>query len=142
MPPTSTNDGWRFAQALEAVGRTAAAEASESTAATYRGRIVLECLLEQAERAAAPDRDTLAELYVEMPQRPTPPGPTHFAAVAEELGLRPGLTPWELGRVRRNFALSNHPDRVLPAHRDQATRRMAIANILIDRALREGRSHD
>jgi hypothetical protein len=125
-----------FDQVLDAVSRAAKSETGESTAAAYRGRIVLECLLEQAEHAALPSTDALAELYVEgVPH--LPPGPVHFAAVAEELGLRPGLTPAELGRIRRSFALANHPDRAAPAHRDEATRRMAIANILIDRALRE-----
>jgi hypothetical protein len=99
-------------------------------------------LLEQAGRAASPTRDTLAELYVDMPQHlPSDTArSSDYAAVAEELGLSPGLTSRRLSGIRRAFALANHPDRAPPPHRGQATRRMAIANILIDRALKEGRN--
>jgi hypothetical protein len=140
MPPTSTAEGWRFDQVLAAVGRAAGGEVAENTAA-YQGRIVLECLLEQAERAATPTADTLAELYVEAAQA-APSKSSRFAAVAEELGLRPGLTPAQLASARRGFALANHPDRVSPDEREEATRRMAMANILIDRAVKQSRSHD
>jgi len=139
MSATPKADGWRFDQVLETVGRAAAAaETGDRAAAAYRGRIVLECLLEQAEQAACPSHDTLTELYVEDSQKAPLTEPAHYATVAEELGLRPGLTPRELNASRRAFALANHPDRVPPASRNEATRRMAIANILIDRALREG----
>jgi hypothetical protein len=139
MSATPKADARGFDQVLAAVGRAATAEAGERAAAAYRGRIVLECLLEQAEHAARPSHDTLTELYVEKPQHPSPAEPAHYTGVAEELGLRPGLTPRELNASRRSFALANHPDRVPPPRRNEATRRMAIANILIDRALRESR---
>ncbi len=58
-------------------------------------------------------------------------------AVAAELRLRPGLSRAELHRIRRDFARSNHPDRVPPSWRDEANQRMTIANALIDRALKE-----
>jgi hypothetical protein len=137
MSATPKADARGFDQVLAAVGRAAAAEAGDRAAAAYRGRIVLECLLEQAEHAARPSHDALTELYVEKSQHPPPTEPAHYTSVAEELGLRPGLTPRELNASRRAFALANHPDRVLSPQRDEATRRMAIANILIDRALRE-----
>jgi hypothetical protein len=60
--------------------------------------------------------------------------------VARELGLSPGMTADELNRVRRDFALSNHPDRVDPALREVATQRMMIANALIDGAVKNGRA--
>jgi hypothetical protein len=137
MPATPKADGWRFDLALEAVGRTAAAEAGDRAAAAYRGRIVLECLLEQAGQAARPSHEALTELYVENPQQAQLTEPAYGEAIAEELGLRPGLSPRELNASRRAFALANHPDRVPTASRDEANRRMTIANILIDRALRE-----
>jgi hypothetical protein len=56
--------------------------------------------------------------------------------VAEDLRLRPGLTKAELRRIRRKFAFGNHPDRVPPSSREAATRRMIIANALIDQALK------
>ncbi len=145
MSPAFNSDGWRFEQALQAAERaatTATAETGERAAAAYRGRIVLECLPEQAGPAARPTHDTLAGLYVDAPSQ-LPPGthePSHYAAIAEELGLEPRLTSLELTRMRRAFALANHPDRLAPEHRDQATRRMAIANILIDRALKAVRT--
>ncbi|HVY43928.1 MAG TPA: hypothetical protein VG966_12910 [Hyphomicrobiaceae bacterium] len=60
--------------------------------------------------------------------------------LAEELQLNPDLTADELRRLRRQFAIYNHPDRVMASERDRATRRMALVNVLIDRALREKRA--
>jgi len=139
MPPTSTRDARGFDEILEAVGRkAAAADAGERAAAAYRGRIVLACLLDEADEAARPTHETLTELYVER-QQPPQTVQADYAAVAEELGLAPSLTPRQLNALRRSFARSHHPDRVAPPLREEATRRMAIANILIDRALEEGR---
>jgi len=57
-------------------------------------------------------------------------------AIAEELGLHQDLSRNELLKLRRTFARDNHPDRLDPSKRDLATRRMTIANMLIDRELR------
>jgi hypothetical protein len=57
--------------------------------------------------------------------------------IASELGLTPALGARDLERIRREFALANHPDRAAPAARDLATARMTIANTLIDQALRD-----
>lgn len=56
--------------------------------------------------------------------------------VADELQLTPDMTPEDLTRVRRAFALMNHPDRVAAPRRELATQRMTIANAMIDEALR------
>ena len=56
--------------------------------------------------------------------------------VLAELHLTPSLTSHDLKLIRRKFAMANHPDRVAPQIREQATRRMTIANMLIDEALR------
>ena len=56
--------------------------------------------------------------------------------MVDELHITPNLTSTDLKLIRRRFAKANHPDRVAPAVRDQATRRMTIANSLIDEALR------
>jgi hypothetical protein len=61
-------------------------------------------------------------------------------AVALELQLSDDLEPSELERRRRTFAYRNHPDRVGPAHQDWALRRMTIANVLVDQALKTARS--
>jgi hypothetical protein len=57
-------------------------------------------------------------------------------AIAEELGLHANLSISELQKLRRAFARDNHPDRLAPAQRELATHRMTIANMLIDRELR------
>lgn len=57
--------------------------------------------------------------------------------LADELSLSPDLTAEELKRLRREFAIYNHPDRVASADRDRATRRMTLVNVLIDKALKE-----
>lgn len=58
------------------------------------------------------------------------------AAIAVELGLDGPALP-DLSRLRRLFALKNHPDRV-PSHlRQRALKRMQVANGLIDEAKRK-----
>ena len=56
--------------------------------------------------------------------------------VAKALRISRSMTPAELSRRRRDFARSHHPDRVPEPFRAQATRRMSIANAMIDGALR------
>lgn len=60
--------------------------------------------------------------------------------IAAELAIGFHDTPPSLGLKRRAFARINHPDRVHSDYRDNATRRMMIANMLIDRALSEART--
>jgi hypothetical protein len=61
-------------------------------------------------------------------------------AVALELQLDDTLEPAELERARRRFALRNHPDRAGPLYRDEALRRMTVANVLVDQALKAARA--
>lgn len=87
----------------------------------------------------------LARLYSDGFSRPpireaapeaTPPPKSVHEQVVDELHLTPSLTSTDLKLIRRRFAKANHPDRVPPAIREQASRRMTIANSLIDEALR------
>ena len=55
-------------------------------------------------------------------------------AIAAELGLTGALTHDELNRARRRFMWNNHPDRRPDVPRELANRRVAIANMLLDRA--------
>jgi hypothetical protein len=55
-------------------------------------------------------------------------------AILAELGLADNLTDRELSRLRRLFMWRNHPDRHRESQRASATRRVAIANMLLDRA--------
>jgi hypothetical protein len=57
------------------------------------------------------------------------------AEIAEDLALGSCRTEHDLRERRRLFAFENHPDRVPADYRDQATRRMTIANQLVDAAL-------
>jgi hypothetical protein len=61
--------------------------------------------------------------------------PVEPEALALELGLATA-GPDDLGRLRRKFALKNHPDRVAPHLRQRALARMQLANRLIDEARR------
>jgi hypothetical protein len=55
-------------------------------------------------------------------------------AILDELGLNENLTYEELNQARRLYMWRNHPDRLGEAQRERATRRVAIANMLVDRA--------
>ena len=55
-------------------------------------------------------------------------------SIAAELGLSRALTHDELNRARRRFMWNNHPDRRPDVPRELANRRVAIANMLVDRA--------
>ena len=61
--------------------------------------------------------------------------PIEPEAIAVELGLE-GADLAALGRLRRVFALRNHPDRVPQHLRQRALQRMQVANRLIDEAKR------
>lgn len=75
------------------------------------------------------------------PPEPEPVMPHHLMRiapeeVAAELAISAADTPQTLGEKRRSFARANHPDSVAPPFRDNATKRMMLANLLIDEALR------
>jgi hypothetical protein len=55
-------------------------------------------------------------------------------SIARELGLAPNLTRAELNERRRRFLWNNHPDRRPDLSVGLANRRVAIANMLADRA--------
>jgi hypothetical protein len=83
-----------------------------------------------AAAAARDERHEAPERSVAVPEASDP------VSLAAELGLRAGMPRDELRRLRRAFALKNHPDRLGPSRREAASRRMTIANALIDAALR------
>ena len=67
---------------------------------------------------------------------PSPPPPSARAQdIAAELGLHRRMTMAEILRARRRFMWDNHPDRRQDLERDLANRRVAMANMLLDRAL-------
>jgi hypothetical protein len=68
-------------------------------------------------------------------REPLPQG--DIEAIRGELQLAALATRAELQQARRRFMWANHPDRRPDLPRDLATRRVATANMLIDRALRD-----
>jgi len=75
------------------------------------------------------------------PPQPEPVMPDHLARIASEeiaieLAIAAADTQQTLNEKRRAFAKANHPDGVAAPFRDNANRRMMIANLLIDEALR------
>jgi hypothetical protein len=109
----------------------------EAAAAEYRaaGKDVeaeLEALLDEVGLEQTPVEEA-AEAPAERPSLETlsiEPG-----VIALELGLD-GADAADLGKLRRAFALKNHPDRVPPQFRQRAVQRMQVANGLIDEAKR------
>ena len=81
-----------------------------------------------------------AEMYVDPDVPFTTANRSVEEAVADELQLSDALEPPDLERIRRTFAYRNHPDRVGPAHKMQASRRMTVANVLIDQALKAAKA--
>ncbi|WP_064684465.1 hypothetical protein [Rhizobium bangladeshense] len=87
------------------------------------------------------DLDTAGPEKPEPGPDPEPVMPEHLTRttpqeVAAELAISAADTPLTLGEKRRAFARANHPDGVAPPFRDNATKRMMLANLLIDKALR------
>ncbi len=82
-----------------------------------------------------PEPDPPEAPAVEPPTPPEPPPSGDPADIAAELALAELATPDELNRLRRRFCWENHPDRHPDWPQRLANRRVAIANMLIDRAL-------
>lgn len=70
----------------------------------------------------------------EDPELPLPP--VDPESIAAELRAAYKRWPKDFDRIRREFALANHPDRVEPRLRERALIRMQLANMMIDRAKR------
>lgn len=84
---------------------------------------------EPAVASAAPRFDSIAP-----PTEPPAPLTDDPDAIAAELALGHAPTLAQINIVRRRFMWANHPDRRRDAPRELANRRVAIANMLLDRA--------
>ena len=96
-----------------------------------------------AEPAAVSSAASTTEMYVHADtagRAPTVPPHSVEETVSHELQLSDDLAPADLERIRTTFAYRNHPDRVGPAHKMHALRRMTVANVLIDQALKSARA--
>ena len=139
-----------FLKALDEARRAAMADAPEAPGKPRTASYGSSDFLHTIDRMAGKVRSymsagLLARLYsegfsrpppVEAAPKPPPPPKSEHEQVVDELHITPNLTSTDLKLIRRKFAKSNHPDRVAPGVREQATRRMTIANSLIDEALR------
>lgn len=98
-----------------------------------------------ADQSATDAPETGAEIPDEVEKEvpaPEPVMPPHLLRLTEEeiradLALSGQETEASLNEKRRQFAKQNHPDRVLAQFRDNATIRMKLANLLIDKAIKE-----
>jgi hypothetical protein len=133
-----------FSSLLDARARAAASsEASAATPRHVRSVYAIDTRRESGSLSSNPPSATeaLSRIYTDESTAAAtpPPPPCDRETIAGELRLRPELTARDLERVRREFALANHPDRVAPPDRDLATARMTLANTLIDQALEDKR---
>lgn len=148
MPSSGPMPRETFASLLDAQARSASA-GSEVVSGKRPGATTqtIEAILGSAPGPQAQPSvdaaDAFARIYADEPvtAEKSMPSACNPEAVARELQLTPQLTARELERIRRNFALANHPDRVASGDHDLATRRMTLANMLIDQALQGKRNH-
>lgn len=142
--------GSRFRQALADASARALEGAFNRRRADYAAlppSLPIEALLSiddirtEAAGSASHWAAALAWLEVEEREQPTAPAPAlrrakddSLETIRGELGLAETLTFEEIGQLRRLFMWRNHPDRQDPAERESATRRVALANMLLDEA--------
>ena len=135
----------QFRQVLAEVRRTAAGQAHKVSPASYSSANPLASTIfptdDTRHRATGGASHWRAALdWLEEQEGPTalvesaPAADEGPEAVLAELGLTENLTDQELSRLRRLYMWRNHPDRHRESQRASATRRVAIANMLLDRA--------
>lgn len=122
---------------LDLEGDASAGSAGVLRSTAFQLQQLADRIIEPASRAslAANWLDSYLEHQSESP-RPRASKPNDPQAVADELCITAEMTVSDLCRLRREFALANHPDRFDSVEREGATRRMMIANMLIDRELK------
>lgn len=84
------------------------------------------------------ERETLdAAPGIETPEPEQPLPSIEPDDIAAELRMANARWPRDFDRIRREFALQNHPDKVEPHLRERAVVRMQLANMMIDREKRK-----
>jgi hypothetical protein len=106
---------------LERLQGAGAAAADEPAMAQYREMAA--ALEEVSPRVGAPEEGPSEEEPSVDPDD-----------IARELGIAGIGDTGALARLRRDFAMRNHPDRVPAAQRERAEIRMRVANMLVDEA--------
>lgn len=132
-----------FAEVLESASRSAGVDDELSqrrhqlrNASASIGAVVSR-LRDTRTSAASASLDLYLEHQMEKRVQPRAPLTTDPQAVAAELSISDRMSIADLNRLRREFALANHPDRFFDEERHDATRRMMIANMLIDNAVKQ-----
>ncbi|MBB3390314.1 hypothetical protein FHT82_003077 [Rhizobium sp. BK275] len=137
-----------FQSVLERLQEEDAGEAEEPAARRVSGFTtglafdVMEGVSAASQRVGEAYFDNLGpEPAIEAPPPPEPAMPAHLARIAPEeiaaeLAISSADTQQTLNEKRRAFAKANHPDGVAQPFRNNANRRMTIANLLIDEAMR------
>ncbi|MBB3409222.1 hypothetical protein FHT87_003141 [Rhizobium sp. BK316] len=137
-----------FQSVLERLQEEDAGEAEEPAARRVSGFTtglafdVMEGVSAASQRVGEAYFDNLGpEPAIEAPPPPEPAMPAHLARIAPEeiaaeLAISSADTQHTLNEKRRAFAKANHPDGVAQPFRNNANRRMTIANLLIDEAMR------
>lgn len=138
---------YRRASSFESALEALESDAEATSAYASLGNLTIPLGSVSAPLGADSDRATPGrweahyELTEEASATEIPPQPRIFPsasaeAIARELNLNGARTASELHMLRREFMWRNHPDRRPEIPRDLANARVAVANMLIDRALR------
>ena len=134
----------KFADVLDTACRTAGIDLEEEASSTKLAWNAASHLQHLADRIldltarlspGAMSLDSYFENASESPAKPVRKS-SDPQAIAAELRITAGMTFSDLNRLRRKFALANHPDRAGLAEQEHATRRMMVANMLIDREVK------
>ncbi|MDR6757616.1 hypothetical protein J2Y48_002913 [Mycoplana sp. BE70] len=132
------------AQEAEAAGESESSRPSAAVGPSAPFVVGAGSAFTSANHAAAAYRNVFDDSNqdtVEHQRIAPPPPPPHLLRtapedVAADLGLTGQETRPQLVALRRAFARDNHPDGVPAELRPNATRRMTIANMLLDETLR------
>jgi hypothetical protein len=126
-----------FGRVLADVGRAGVRD-SERVTRLFNPAAGAAFPLGESDAGDAQGMDSVLDCFVEDAS-PTPeeydlPLSDDPQTIAQELGLDRAANEEDLNRARRRFMWRNHPDRRGEAQRGLADRRVAVANMLIDRA--------
>ena len=134
--PFSLAEGRAFSRVLADVGRSGGASSHRAgRALNPAANAAFPFIDGEADDSAPVDpTDWFVELDEPLPIESDEPLSESPEAIALELGLDRAVSEEDLSRAKRRFMWRNHPDRRGQSQRGNANRRVAIANMLIDRA--------
>jgi hypothetical protein len=138
--PSRKAEGRAFNRVLAAIGRSGARD-EESRARLLNPAAAAAFPFVESDMPNGGGWDDALDGFAEQDEEPREEdGPSlsdRPEAIALELGLDRVSSEEELNEARRRFMWRNHPDRCNQAQRGLADRRVAVANMLIDRARAE-----